>query len=145
MRKRSKLILLAEDDNTQRYLFSKAVSHLGMDVKLVTVFDGYELMEYLHDEYNPSPDLIFLDVNMPFKTGLQCLQEIRELDLCRDTPVVIYTTSQEDSDRQFASAYRADLYLVKDGDMRSLVRILHLLLTNQTHQLEPENKLVKSR
>ncbi|HLO91324.1 MAG TPA: response regulator [Lentimicrobium sp.] len=140
-RKRSKLILLAEDDNTQRYLFSRAVNHLPLDVKLVTVDDGQELMDYLHDEYNEKPDLIFLDVNMPFKSGLECLQEIRQLELCQDTPVVIYTTSQEAADRQVAAEYRADLYLVKDGDMRSLMRILLLLLTNQSHALEKENKL----
>lgn len=139
---RSKLILQAEDDELQRYLFNRAVNHLPVPAKLVTVHNGVEALEFLQKENNPTPDLIFLDVNMPYMTGLECLQEIREMEHLNNTKVIIYTTSEDETDKRTAIKYGASLYLIKDGDMRSLIRILLLLLNNQQEQLKFDNQLI---
>jgi CheY-like chemotaxis protein len=41
---------------------------------------------------HPPPDIIFLDLNMPFKSGLECLKEIRETPKLKEIPVVIFST-----------------------------------------------------
>lgn len=125
------MILLAEDEDAHRFLFNKAVKHLSIAVRLVTVNDGAALMRFINNRSNPQPDLIFLDINMPYKNGLECLKEIREIERYYETPVVIYSTSDEGSDRRAALENKATLFLYKDGDVRSLSRILLLLLSGQ--------------
>lgn len=141
---RSKLILLAEDDELQRFLFNRAVTHLPFSVKLVTVQNGAEAVQFLENQNNATPDLIFLDVNMPYMSGLECLQEIRSMSRLENTKVVIYTTSEDANDKNTALKHGANLYLIKDGDIRSLMRILIMLLTNQQHQLFKDNQLITS-
>jgi CheY-like chemotaxis protein len=43
------------------------------------------------------PDIIFLDMNMPCKNGAECLAEIREIDRLKNIPIVIISTSLEES------------------------------------------------
>lgn len=131
MSRKTKLILLAEDDDAHRFLFNKVASHLPIDVKIIGLNDGGELMSYVRNELKPLPEFIFLDINMPRKNGLECLKEIKELERYSSVPLIIYTTSDEESDKLTAFENNASLYLIKDGDLRSLTRILLLLLTKK--------------
>lgn len=132
MTKKRKLILLAEDDDSHRFLFNKTVSQLPIDAVVINVKDGVDLLSYLEDDTNDIPDLIFLDINMPRMNGLECLKKIREDGYHPHVPIIIYSTSDEDRDRAEASKYNATLYLVKDGNNRSLARILIMLLSGKT-------------
>jgi CheY-like chemotaxis protein len=131
MSRKTRLILLAEDEDAHRFLFNKAVSHLPIDVRIIGVNDGVELMNYIKNDLNPLPVLVFLDINMPRKNGLECLKEIKELGRYSNIPLIVYTTSDEELDKLTAYENNASLYLIKDGDIRSLTRILLLLLTKK--------------
>lgn len=85
-------ILLADDDKDDRYFFSKALTETGVASQLISVEDGEKLMNYLAAATD-LPDVIFLDLNMPRKTGAECLTEIKQNRSYRDIPVVIYSTS----------------------------------------------------
>jgi CheY-like chemotaxis protein len=71
-------ILLADDDIDDRFFFEKALKDIPYPIKFTTVNDGEQLMEHLYKNLDGLPDIIFLDISMPRKTGIECLSEIRD-------------------------------------------------------------------
>lgn len=86
-------ILLADDDRDDRFFFDKALKALSVPTHLTTVKDGVKLMEYLFENSNKLPDILFLDLNMPRKNGSECLIEIKSNKALKSLPVIIYSTS----------------------------------------------------
>jgi len=73
-----KNIFLAEDDADDRMFFEDALKEVTIPTELTLSNNGLELMSNLEAlTLHPPPHVIFLDLNMPFKDGFQCLQEIR--------------------------------------------------------------------
>lgn len=91
-------ILLAEDDIDDRFFFEKALKLIPIDTKLTTVNDGEKLMEYLANNQLNLPDIIFLDISMPRKTGIECLQEIKENEVVSKVPIAMLSTSYTKDD-----------------------------------------------
>ncbi len=86
-------ILLADDDLDDRNFFDKALSELTIATTLSTVNNGEQLMEYLMENADRLPDVLFLDLSMPRKTGFECLAEIKENEKLKNLPVIMFTTS----------------------------------------------------
>lgn len=86
-------LLLADDDRDDRFFFEKALKNISFPTSYDEVTDGEALMEYLERNPDKLPDVIFLDLNMPRKTGAECLTEIKSSEKFRHIPVVIYSTS----------------------------------------------------
>jgi len=91
-------ICLADDDASDRLLFTEAFSELQIKTIVSTVKNGVELMDYLNTDNIRIPDLVFIDLNMPRKNGLECLKDIRSTKRFKDVFVAIYSTSGNDSD-----------------------------------------------
>jgi CheY-like chemotaxis protein len=106
-------ILLADDDKDDRFFFKKAISQLSEIPELEVVTDGEELMNYLKSSHADLPDVIFLDLNMPRKNGVECLTEIKQHEELKDIPVVIYSTSGYDSVAESLYHKGAHYYLQK--------------------------------
>lgn len=88
-------VLLAEDDLDDQLFFEKALSELPISTKLTTVKDGEELMQYLSGNSANAidTDILFLDLSMPCKTGVECLIEIKENSELKELQVVMFTCS----------------------------------------------------
>ena len=86
-------ILLAEDDPDDRFFFAKAVDELSMDTHLTIVHDGEALMEYLVTHLNDLPNVLFLDLSMPRKSGFECLIEIIEELQLMGLPIIMFSTA----------------------------------------------------
>ena len=86
-------ILLADDDIDDRSFFEKALKEVSISNHLTTVNDGEQLMKYLADNSEQLPNILFLDLNMPRRTGFECLVEIRENETLKDLTVIIFSTS----------------------------------------------------
>lgn len=86
-------ILLAEDDTDDRLFFNKALREIAVITQLTMVNDGEALMTYLLSNLENLPDLLFLDLSMPRKTGFECLIEIKENSSLKDVPVIVFSTS----------------------------------------------------
>jgi CheY-like chemotaxis protein len=86
-------VLLAEDDPDDRNLFERALKEIPITTHLRTVTNGEELMDYLALNTTELPDVLFLDLSMPRKTGYECLLEIKENKKMEALHVVIFTTS----------------------------------------------------
>jgi CheY-like chemotaxis protein len=88
-------ILLAEDDLDDQLFFKTVLSELPISTELTIFRNGEELMRYLIKNSNntSSSDILFLDLNMPHKTGYECLIEIKENAKLKELQVVMFTCS----------------------------------------------------
>lgn len=86
-------ILLADDDMDDRSFFDKALKEIPIDSNLTTLNNGEQLMEYLSAHAGQLPDVLFLDLSMPRKTGFECLAEIKENEKLKALTVIMFTTS----------------------------------------------------
>jgi PleD family two-component response regulator len=112
-------ILLADDDIDDCMMFSDALEDLKLNVRLQLVHDGEHLMKTLITN-TEKPDIVFLDLNMPRKNGNTCLEEIKtNIDL-KNIPVVIISTSCDDSVADVLYKKGAHFYICKPTDYKVL-------------------------
>jgi CheY-like chemotaxis protein len=105
-RSRPLTILLADDDEEDRELARDALQNSRLANEMKFVFDGQDLLDYLRREGRwagpeveaPRPGIILLDLNMPRKDGREALAEIKADESLRRIPVVVLTTSRDESD-----------------------------------------------
>jgi CheY-like chemotaxis protein len=117
-------ILLADDDKDDRLLFSIALEELSVPSKLATFEDGEKLMNYLFENNDQLPDVIFLDLNMPRKGGLECLSEIKQTKKLKDLPLIIFSTSNSRDMIDKAFRNGADVYIQKPSDFSQLKQVI---------------------
>lgn len=122
-------ILLVDDDQDDRSIFSDALSELKIESNLNMLEDGRELVNYLEDTKNKRPDIIFLDLNMPYKSGVECLKEIRLIEKFRDLSVAIYSTSNSEKDMEDTFINGANIYIRKPNDFTQLKKVLTEVLS----------------
>ena len=109
-------ILLADDDEDDRLFFKEALEEIKVKTNVSFVNDGIQLMNYLNRPGNRLPNVVFLDLNMPIKGGMDCLMEIRKNSRLKDLAIVIYSTSASDEDIEDAFVNGANIYLKKPND-----------------------------
>jgi len=126
-------ILMADDDEDDRYFFAKALKKSSIPTKLTTVEDGEELVDYLIKNKGKFIDVLFLDINMPRKNGHESLIEIKSNKEIKDFPVIIYTTSIRDRMADILFQNGAHFYLRK-GDTSDLEKNLEMILTMLTEK-----------
>ena len=120
-------ILLADDDEDDRYFFSKALEKLTIPTQLTTVVDGEKLMIFLTKKTEQPPDVLFLDINMPRKKGNECLMEIKNNKTLKDFPVIIYSTHLDNDLADEFYKMGAHYYMQK-GEFSDLTKHLQYLL-----------------
>lgn len=123
-------LLLADDDEDDCAFFKDALDELVLSVDLVTVNDGVELMEFLADNVpNNLPDILFLDLNMPRKSGFECLTEIKKIDKLKDLPVIIFSTSLNMDIVDIMYEKGAIHYIQKPCEFPKLKKVIETALT----------------
>lgn len=122
-------VLLADDDEDDRIFFTDAFEELKMKTVVKTVNDGVELMEYLLSPGARLPHVLFLDINMPRKGGLECLREIRANKDLKDLSVAMYSTSSSEKDIEETFVQGANIYINKPSDFGELKRVLSEVLS----------------
>lgn len=116
--------MLADDDEDDRLFFEEAFEEVKIKYRISTFNDGEQLMEHLYDAENPLPDIIFLDLNMPRKSGIECLKEIRADERLKRISVAIYSTSSSEQDIEDTFVSGANVYIKKPNDFNMLKKIL---------------------
>jgi CheY-like chemotaxis protein len=122
-------ILLADDEEDDRLLFVDALNELKIKTIIQTVNDGVELMEHLNNTDNTLPQLIFLDLNMPRKNGLECLKEIKASDRLSDITIAIFSTSMSENDIEQTLINGANVYINKPNSFDGLKKALKKVVT----------------
>ena len=122
-------VLLAEDDEDDRLFFKEAIEQVKMKTFVTMVNDGEQLMEYLLQAEVSMPNVVFLDLNMPKKSGIECLEEIRNNPALRDLTVAIYSTSASEKDIEETFIKGANIYIKKPNDFSLLKKIISEVLS----------------
>ena len=118
-------VVLADDDKDHGFLFRMVLKQVDPSKTVSIVKDGAELMNFLMKQV---PGLLFLDLNMPCKNGLECLTEIRQQFKLKDLPIVVYSSSTHMTDIQKSYLHEADLYMVKPFNSLHLKNALDSIL-----------------
>ena len=144
-------ILLADDDADDCFFFEKALREIPLVTQLAIVNDGERLMDYFSSHSQQLPDVLFLDLNMPRKSGFECLTEIMENPKLKDIPVVMFSTSYT-PDRNYEQSminvlYKmgARDYIRKPGDFTKLKELIHqslIKLGKKPIKAEKKNKTI---
>lgn len=124
-------ILLVEDNEDDVFFMQRAVKGCGITQAMQVVRDGQAAIDYLSGagHYNdraahPLPFLVFLDLKMPNKGGLDVLKWIRGQPALQQLLVLILTTSREDSDVKRAYALGVNSFLVKTPNANQLNELI---------------------
>lgn len=122
-------IILADDDEDDRLFFTDAFSELKISTKVQTCNNGVELMEYLKKDDSVLPNVLFLDLNMPMKNGIECLDEIKADKRFDDIIIAIYSTSSSEEHIEETFVKGANIYIKKPNDFNELKKVLSYIVT----------------
>lgn len=119
-------ILLVEDDATDAEVTIRALKRASVGNHIKWVKDGAEALDYLFmsGEYQDRPEgvpkLVLLDIKMPKLDGIEVLRRVRERDIERRIPIVMLTSSAQESDVTQSYALGVNSYIVKPVDFPQL-------------------------
>lgn len=118
-------VLIAEDDADHAFFTVRAFHDAhGVGVEIVTVQDGEQALDYLHQrgEYEGAarPHLVVLDLKMPKVNGLEVLEQIKSSESLRTIPTVVLSSSDRPQDVQDSYALQANSFVTKPASMSGL-------------------------
>ncbi len=124
-----KKIFLVEDDTTIRLLVSKQLSKF--DFEVITAVDGKEALEMVKAV---NPDLILLDVMLPYLNGFDVCRTIKKDKDLSTIPIIIFTTLDTVEEKIKGFDVGADDYVPKTIHPKELVARINILIRNTTRQ-----------
>lgn len=140
-------VVLADDDEDDRLFFTEAFDELKIKTNVKTYKDGVALMEALNLPDAVLPNILFLDLNMPKKSGLECLIDIKKNERFKDIAIAIYSTSASEEDIENTFVNGANIYIKKPNDFKDLKKVLSEVVTMnwqyQTNGLNKDNFLLR--
>jgi two-component system, response regulator len=123
-----KNILLVEDDPNDQELTLRAFKKNNIANEVTIANDGAEALDYLFGtgmyakrDTNHMPSLILLDLKLPKIDGLSVLKKIRNSENLKHIPIVILTSSKEESDVVSGYSLGANSYIRKPVDFNNFV------------------------
>lgn len=117
--KSQKKIILAEDNIADVELTKIAFEDLQLDIEVIHVFDGQQLMELFKTQALSEISLVLLDLNMPKMGGLDVLKHMYEDEVLRKLPVIVFTSSVHESDVHACYEFGANAYVNKPIDINT--------------------------
>ncbi len=126
-------ILLADDNPTDAELTIRALEIGGVSQQVVWVQDGEAALHYVFRQgvyaqrVSGNPKLMLLDLHMPKIDGLDVLAQIKADPKTRSTPVVIMSSSDQESDMARSYEAHANSYIVKPVDFKQFTDQVSLL------------------
>lgn len=116
-------VLFVDDDADEFYLFNEAIEQSEQQVKMTRAKDGNDLMKILTT--GDPPDVIFMDLNMPYKDGLETLIELKSSSLLKHIPVIIFSTSSSPFQINMCFEQGANLYVVKPETFDQITKMVN--------------------
>ena len=127
-------ILLVEDNPNDEELTLYALKKNNINNYIQVVRDGAEALEYLfctgtyaHRQINEPPKVVLLDLKLPKVDGLEVLKKIKADERTRIIPVVVLTSSQEESDIVESYQLGVNSYIVKPVDFEQFIEAVRQL------------------
>ena len=126
-------ILLADDNATDAELTIRALEIGGVGEKVVWVQDGEAALQFMfrkgvYAQRPPgNPSVMLLDLNMPKVDGIEVLAQIKNDPRTRSTPVIVMSSSDQESDMMRSYAAHANSYIVKPIDFKQFTEQVAML------------------
>jgi CheY-like chemotaxis protein len=123
-------ILMVEDDPRDVELTLTALADYNLTNEVVVIHDGAEALDYLYRRGNfkardnENPAVLLLDLKLPKVNGLEVLQQIKSDETLRMIPVVVLTSSREESDMVASYKLGVNAYVVKPVDFHEFVNAI---------------------
>jgi len=124
-----KKILAVDDERHIVRLIQVNLERAGYQV--ITAYDGREALKKIEEEH---PDLVVLDVMMPYMNGLEALKQIRANPKTRNLPVIMLTAKAQDQDVFQGYSYGVDIYLTKPFNPVELLTFVKRIFTEMEAQ-----------
>lgn len=142
-----KFIIVVDDDVDDKLLLRSAFEEIGCNSRIVFVKDGAELMSFLEQNYEVGnwvnkPCIILLDLNLGVKNGKEVLKDLKEDNLFKEIPVLVYSTSQMKEEKAACYALGAETYIVKPYHYTCLLKVVEDIRYNWLLANKEENTLV---
>jgi CheY-like chemotaxis protein len=115
--------MLVEDNEGDAVLAREALVQIKSKTELLHVYNGDEALEYLYEVKNRRPDLILLDLNLPGMNGIELLQILKKDPCTENISVIVFSTSNSDSDIRECYKHKADNYITKPIDLTEFFEI----------------------
>jgi CheY-like chemotaxis protein len=137
-------IFYADDDEDDLMFFNDAVEKISCpENRLITLHihkNGESLLESIKNNKVENV-IVFLDINMPRKSGFQLLEEIRNETETKQIPVIIYSTSYNVDCIKTSSTLGANFYVVKPYTFDDLMEMINYVLKINwdNHKVNSEN------
>jgi two-component system, chemotaxis family, response regulator Rcp1 len=120
-------VLLVEDNPSDVRLVEDAFERVSDEIRIQAVTDGAEAMSLLEDrrtdEVESFPDLLLLDLNVPYVHGFEILEQLREDSALSALPVIVLTRSDDETDIAESYGLSANAYLTKPDDHDEFVSL----------------------
>jgi len=140
-------ILLVEDNYKDVELIKIALSEYNIEHEIKVVNDGAEALDYLYckGKYQNNtlkqPSLIILDLKMPKLNGFELLAQLKASDNCKQIPVVVFTSSNQDTDIERAYHLGANAFVIKSVDFTEFSNAIRNIIsfwiyTNKTTKFD---------
>ena len=144
-------VLIIENDPAATRLTQEAFREAGLTKRLTSIPDGDEALAFLRHEgdhqFHPYPDVIFLDLHLPKKSGLTVLAEIKSNSRLAVTPVVVVSGSENPSEIREAYELHASCYIRKPDDLHEFLHFIKVCFDfwGSVVTLPPKPDLVATR
>ena len=122
-----KNLLLIDDDEDDQDIFLTALANVSSDINCIFINSAHVALQKLINK-ELQPDIIFLDLNMPIMNGQQFLVEIKKIEVLKDIPVIIFSTSSHLITIQITKDLGAFDFITKPNKFDDLVSILRAVL-----------------
>jgi CheY-like chemotaxis protein len=130
-----KKFLLIDDDTDDRELFSEALASVSPVIVCDVAADAQEALDKLGSKEIEPPDMIFLDINLPVMTGWQFLSSLKSQEDYRNIPVIMYSTSSNQRDRDIAKDLGALCFITKPSAFKKLQNTLDIIVSYSNRSL----------
>lgn len=116
-------VILVEDEASTVELLQEAIKDADQDIELTVFSNGEDALEHLHAS-DDLPHLLLLDLNLPGRSGLEVLKEIKQARDLKMVPVIIMTNSRSPDDVVRAYAAHCNAYVRKPMGFDAIIDVI---------------------
>ncbi len=124
-------ILLVEDNEGDIVLTLEAFEESKILNKFSVVRNGKEAIDFLFRrppfQDAKEPDIVLLDINLPLKSGIEVLQEVKSDDRVKHIPVIMLTTSSSEKDISLSYKHNANCYITKPVEVSKFLEAVNAI------------------
>ena len=119
-------ILIVEDNPDDSFLLTRQLNRARLDDHVTVITDGQEALDFMVQHSQKEDDLrfvaIFLDLRLPSLDGVPLLRKLRAIPQLRDIPVIVMTSSNEESDLEECRKLAVKAYVTKPVSLTDFIK-----------------------